>query len=106
MRISDWSSDVCSSDLPTRTADPREYRDDRGHVAAHPPDAAHHRRAEGRGRGTGRGAVRPALLSRPADPGTTRKMARQGTKLGRPSGREMMRPHRVIVGMPREIKTQ
>src|SRR3546814_16279078 len=63
-------------------SDPREYRDDRGHVAAHPPDAAHHRRDEGRGRGTGRGAVRHDLLSRHADPGAPSQLARQGTGSG------------------------
>src|SRR3546814_13235387 len=35
MRISDWSSDVCSSDLPVRGHPPREVDDD---VRRHAPD--------------------------------------------------------------------
>src|SRR3546814_6302485 len=37
MRISDWSSDVCSSDLPYPPADQMSYRQARSGGAVHPP---------------------------------------------------------------------
>src|SRR3546814_12723021 len=61
MRISDWSSDVCSSDLSLRRASDRPSRVRQG--ACGPAGAV---------RGGGRGAVKPWLTDRAAAGATVR----------------------------------
>src|SRR3546814_9933750 len=64
MRISDWSSDVCSSDLPATSATPRSSwrpMDSRGAIGEPDAAAAAHRRSgrvRPRGRADGRYHVR------------------------------------------------
>src|SRR3546814_9278992 len=70
MRISDWSSDVCSSDLPVQQPRPRGCADERDQRIA-PPKALlarlPHQRNVGQRRGGRRGALPRQLLVEAAD---------------------------------------
>src|SRR3546814_18725459 len=79
MRISDWSSDVCSSDLNSRRPPPRRPRPSRDR----PQGALRQPRLHGADRGYGRGGERgiEAAAFRPLPPG-------QVPEIGRESGRE------------------
>src|SRR3546814_3688288 len=81
MRISDWSSDVCSSDLVLRTAQPRfgecAHRADRDQVA----------RREDRVEG-------PSAVEQGSRGGIARRLRRHGALLQRRVGRDPRGAHR------------